>query len=156
MLLLEFTIQIYTKVVHICSQGFKLDISMYTRCFETTLHLQLMNLFNYIFNVLYFQIFNHTSCLKGNVLGYGVREANTIDVHKVTSQGDFLVFIKDFLVDIFSIVGYTFCILWFTVLSCKCGTVGPYISPAIPRYSRIIGRFCIMLLSTACITRFIA
>ena len=54
---------------------------MYTCDFET----KLVDLFNYIFNVLYFSGFNYTSCGKHNMLGYGVQEANTIDVHEVTS-----------------------------------------------------------------------
>ena len=97
MILLGRSIQGYAKIIHICSLSFNINFSMYTRGIETTLYVQLMNLFNYIFNVLYFQIFNHTSCKKHNVLRYGVQEANTIDVHEVTSQGESLVFITDLL-----------------------------------------------------------
>ena len=57
---------------------------MYTRDFEAKLQVYLVGLFNYIFNVIYFSIFNHTTCEKHIVLGYGVQEANTIDVHEVT------------------------------------------------------------------------
>ena len=39
-------------------------------------------------------------------------------------------------------------ILWRTILTCKYGTLGPYMSSAIPTYSYKIGRLCRMLLST--------
>ena len=42
-----------------------------------------MELFNYIFNVLYLSVFNHTSCGKHDVSVYGVQEANAVDVHEV-------------------------------------------------------------------------
>ena len=42
-----------------------------------------MHLFNEIFNDLYFSVFNHTSCGKHIVLGYGIQEANAVDVHEV-------------------------------------------------------------------------
>ena len=58
---------------------------MYVRDFQSTLQVQLVDLFNSIFNVLYFLIFNHTSCGKHNVSGYGVQESNVIDVHEVTA-----------------------------------------------------------------------
>ena len=43
---------------------------MYMLDFEAILQLYLVNLFNYIFAVLYFSIFNHTSCGKHNVSIY--------------------------------------------------------------------------------------
>ena len=73
---------------------------MYTCEFETTLQVQPVHLFNYIFNVLYFSIFNHIFCGKHNALEHGVQESNTIDVHEVTVYSDFLEFIKDALGDI--------------------------------------------------------
>ena len=53
---------------------------MYTRDFDATLQLYLVDLFNSIFNVIYFSIFNHNYCGKHNMSGYGVKEPNTIDV----------------------------------------------------------------------------
>ena len=49
---------------------------------------------------MFLSFFSHTSYGKHSVLGYGVQEANTIDVHEVTSQGYFLVFINDTLGEI--------------------------------------------------------
>ena len=100
MLLFICTIQGYAKIIHFCMQRSKLAISMYAHDFEVTLQVQLVDLFNSIFNIIYFQIFNHTSCGKDNVLGYGLQEANAIYVYEVTSQGDFLVFIKNTLGEI--------------------------------------------------------
>ena len=39
-------------------------------------------------------IFDHTSCGKHDVPLYGVEEADYIDVHEVTADGDLLVMIK--------------------------------------------------------------
>ena len=58
---------------------------MYMCDFETTLQVYLVDLFNYISNIIYFYIFNHNSCGKHNLLGYGVKEANGIDVNEVTT-----------------------------------------------------------------------
>ena len=73
---------------------------MYVRDFESTMQVYLVDLFNSIFNVIYFSIFNHNSCGNHNVLGYSVQEANVLDVNEVTSQGDFMVFIKNALGEI--------------------------------------------------------
>ena len=54
-----------------------------------------MYLCDSICNVLNFSVFDHNSCGKHDVPGYGVEEANSIDVHDVTSDGDLLVLIKD-------------------------------------------------------------
>ena len=59
-----------------------------------------MDVFNSIFDIIYFYIFNHTSCGKHNVSGYVFQEANTIGVHEVTSYGEFLVSVKDDLAGI--------------------------------------------------------
>ena len=53
---------------------------MYTFDFEVTLQVYHVDLFNFIFNVLY-----HTSCGKNNVSGYGVQEANAVGLHEVTA-----------------------------------------------------------------------
>ena len=53
-----------------------------------------------------------------------------------------------------TMIGYTFWILWRTVLPFKCVTLGPYMSSDIPTYYRKIGRSCSMLLSTVCRIRF--
>ena len=45
----------------------------------------MVDLFNYILNVIYFYIFNHTSRGKYNVSGYGVQEANAVDMNDVTA-----------------------------------------------------------------------
>ena len=58
---------------------------MYRCDFETTLQVYLVDLFNSVFNVPYFSIFNHNFCGENNVLGYGDQESNAIDVHEVTS-----------------------------------------------------------------------
>ena len=58
---------------------------MYARDFESTLQVYLVDLFNSIFNAIYLSIFNHTSCGKHNVLGYGVQEYNVVDVNEFTS-----------------------------------------------------------------------
>ena len=68
---------------------------MYTRDLEVTLQIYPVDRFDSIFNVLYFSVFNHTSCGKNNVSGYGVQETNSIDVHEVTADGELLVLIKD-------------------------------------------------------------
>ena len=49
-----------------------------------------------------------------------------------------------------TMIGSTCLTLWWTYFTCKCGTMGPYISSAILTSSGIIGRFYRMLLSTAC------
>ena len=56
---------------------------MYAHDFEATVWVYLVNLFNSIFNVIYFLILNHTSCGKHDVSGYGVQEANAGDVYEV-------------------------------------------------------------------------
>ena len=49
-----------------------------------------------------------------------------------------------------TIIGSTCFTLWRTVLHCKCVTLGPSMSSAIPSSSRRIGIFCSIFLSTAC------
>ena len=58
---------------------------MYKCSFESMMEVYFVDLFNSIFIVLYFSPFNNASCGKHNVSGYGVKKANTIDVHKVTA-----------------------------------------------------------------------
>ena len=58
---------------------------MYTCDFETTLQIYLAEMFNYIFNVIYFSILNRTYCGKHNVSGYGVQETNAVDLREVTA-----------------------------------------------------------------------
>ena len=100
MFLLRCAIQVYSDISHLHMQRFKLSIRMYARDFEFTLQVYLVDLFNYIFNVLYFSIFNHASFGKYDLSGYGVQEDNAVDVHEVTSQGEFIVFVK-------YVLGYT-------------------------------------------------
>ena len=54
-----------------------------------------MYLHDTIFNVLNFSVFDHTSSGKHDVPLYGVEEADSIDVHEVTTNYDLLVLIKD-------------------------------------------------------------
>ena len=61
------------------------------------LQVYLVDVFNSIFNVIYFSVFNRASCGDHNVLGYGAQEANTIDVYEVTAYSEYLIFIKDSL-----------------------------------------------------------
>ena len=109
-----------------------------------------MGLFNSIINVIYFSIFNNTSCGKYNVLGYGIQEANTIDVHEVTSQGDFLVFTKDALGDI-----WYYDVLHMLDLVADCSVLKMWYTGTIdvPSHTKIFlqsWEICRMLLSTAC------
>ena len=62
---------------------------------ENTLQVSFMYLHDPICNGLNFSVFDHTSCGKHNMPLYGVDEANSIDVHEVTANGDLLVLIKD-------------------------------------------------------------
>ena len=99
MFLLRCSIQAYAEIIHLHTQRFKLAIIMYACYFEATLQVQLVDLFNSIFNIISISIFNNTFCGKHDVLVYGVKEANGVDVHDVTSQVDFILFVKDILVD---------------------------------------------------------
>ena len=47
-----------------------------------------------ICNVLHFSGFDHTSCGKHDVPGYGVEESNSIGVHEVTENCDIPIMIK--------------------------------------------------------------
>ena len=54
--------------------------------FVDMLQVQLVDIFNSIFIVIYFSICNHTACVTHNELGYGVQEYNAVDVYEVTEQ----------------------------------------------------------------------
>ena len=62
---------------------------------ETTLQVYFRYLYDVIWNILNFSVFDHTSCGKYDVPWYGVEEANSVDVNEVKADGDLLVFIKD-------------------------------------------------------------
>ena len=47
-----------------------------------------------ICNVLNFSVFDHTSCVKHDVMLYGVEESDSIDVHEVKVDGDILVLVE--------------------------------------------------------------
>ena len=75
-------------------------INIYMGDFETTFQVQIVGLFDSIFNVLYFSIFNHNSCGKHNVSGYRNQESNAVDVHEVAEYDEFILSIKYDLGDI--------------------------------------------------------
>ena len=54
-----------------------------------------MELFSYILNVLYFLVFNHTSCGKHGFSEYGPQYSNVFVVNEVIALGEFIVFVKD-------------------------------------------------------------
>ena len=58
-----------------------------------------------IYNVRKFSGFDHTSSGKHDVPWYGVEEADSIDVHEVTSDGDLFVLVKDDFGNIFYLDG---------------------------------------------------
>ena len=58
---------------------------MYMCDFENTFQIYLFELFNSIFNVIYFYILIVIPVKKHNVSGYGVQEANDIDVNEITA-----------------------------------------------------------------------
>ena len=58
---------------------------MYVGNLEITLQVYLVDLLDYILNFIYFSIFNHTTCSKQNVSGYGIQESNAGDVNEVKS-----------------------------------------------------------------------
>ena len=64
-----------------------------------------MYLCDSICNVIKNLVFDHTSSGKHDVPWYGVEEADSIDVHEVTADGELFVIIKDVLGNTFYING---------------------------------------------------
>ena len=123
---------------------------MYTHDFKSTLQVYLVDLFNSIFNILYFSIFNHASCVIHNVLNVVFRKLIPLMCMRSKHRLIFLHLSIMPLCKFHIMIGSTSLILWRTILLYRCGILGPYMSSAILTSSRRIGRFFRMLLSTKC------
>ena len=121
--------------------------------FEATLQVYLVDLFNSIFNFLYFSIL--ITIPVANIMCQVMVSRNPMPFMCMNSQNmvTFLYLLRMTLGRFDTMIGSACWKLWGDFLPYRCVTLGPYMSSAILTSSRRIGRFCRILLSAACSIR---